>query len=96
MFIHASRFITLINEAGVQKIRRNILALQQTLRAMGPATEEEILDRSMQYWDMYERGPKVSREFDAWTWNDSNHDRQCLRDCGRANPCSHSTITTQC
>jgi exocyst complex component 4 len=58
MFIHAARSVTVINLAGVQKIKRNILSLQQTLRAI-QGTDDGILSRSIQFWDMYEKGPKV-------------------------------------
>ena len=61
MFIYAARSIKVVNRAGVQKIKRNILSIQQTLRAI-QGTDKGVLARSMAYWDMYEQGPKASRE----------------------------------
>lgn len=58
MFIQGAKFITVVNITGVRKIKRNILALQQTLRAMR-GVNEGVLYRSIQYWDMYETGPRV-------------------------------------
>ncbi|WWD16813.1 hypothetical protein CI109_101245 [Kwoniella shandongensis] len=59
---YASKHIRMVNPAGVRKIKRNILSLQQTLRGIAPASEEGVLNRSVQYWDLYERGPKEMLE----------------------------------
>lgn len=59
MFIHTARSVKVVNAAGVNKIKRNILSLQQSLRSVQGA-EEGILERSIQYWDLYSHGPKVS------------------------------------
>lgn len=49
-----------VNAAGVRKIKRDILSLQQSLRSVHRGMEEGLLSRSVAYWDLYERGPKVS------------------------------------
>lgn len=59
MFIHSARSIKLVNSAGVRKIRRNMLALQQSLRGMNQSQQEGILYLSNLYWDMYDRDPKA-------------------------------------
>jgi exocyst complex component 4 len=59
MFIHAARNIKMVNLAGVKKIKRNVVSLQQSLRGIAKASDEGILARAVAYWDMYERGPKV-------------------------------------
>lgn len=59
MFIHPARSIKLINAAGVRKVRRNMLALQQSLRGVSQSHEGELV-RSNVYWNMYEQDPKVS------------------------------------
>jgi len=59
-FIQGSRFINVVNTTGVHKIKRNILALQQNLRAIR-GVDEGVLYRSTQFWNLYERGPRVSR-----------------------------------
>jgi exocyst complex component 4 len=58
-FIQAARNIKVVNVAGVKKIKRDVLALQQSLRGMFSG-DEGVLSRSAAYWDMYDRGPKVS------------------------------------
>ncbi|ORY27686.1 Sec8 exocyst complex component-specific domain-domain-containing protein [Naematelia encephala] len=58
LFITSARSIKMVNLAGVQKIKRNILSLQQTLRGLSRGHDDGVLTRSMAYWDMYERGPK--------------------------------------
>jgi exocyst complex component 4 len=59
LFIQAARSIKVINLAGVKKIKRNILSLQQTLRNVHCGSAEGVLTRSVAYWDLYESGPKV-------------------------------------
>jgi exocyst complex component 4 len=59
LFVNAARDIKLINEAGVHKIQRNILSLQQTLRGIIAADAEGMLLRATEFWAMYEPGPKV-------------------------------------
>ena len=51
----------MVNSAGVKKIKRNIMSLQQTLRSINRGADEGTLNRSVAYWDLYERGPKVCR-----------------------------------
>lgn len=60
VFIHSARSIKVVNPAGVRKIRRDILALQQALRTVGSSPDEGVLARSVAYWDLYDLGPKVS------------------------------------
>ena len=59
LFIHAARSIKMVNSAGVKKIKRNILSLQQALRSLKLVSDEGVLSRSVAYWDLYEPGPKV-------------------------------------
>ncbi|WVR04091.1 hypothetical protein IAU60_001090 [Kwoniella sp. DSM 27419] len=58
IFISSARNIKMVNPAGVRKIKRNILALQQTLRGIGAASFDGTLDRAVEYWDLYDKGPK--------------------------------------
>ncbi|WWC59934.1 uncharacterized protein I303_102497 [Kwoniella dejecticola CBS 10117] len=62
VFITSSKNIKMVNPAGVRKIKRDILALQQTLRGIAPAAKEGQLGRAMEYWDLYEKGPKEMLE----------------------------------
>lgn len=62
--MRAARSLKLVNPAGVRKIRRNMLALQQSLRSIHQSSADGVLHLSHQYWDMYEQGPKVSRLHD--------------------------------
>jgi exocyst complex component 4 len=50
----------MVNAFGVKKIKRNIMSMQQTLRGMVKGTTDNVLSRSLGYWDLYEEGPKVS------------------------------------
>jgi exocyst complex component 4 len=59
LFVHAARDIKVINTAGVNKIRRSILSLQQTLRDIITTDEESMLLRANEFWGLYELGPKV-------------------------------------
>lgn len=59
MLVVAARKVKSINAAGVQKIRRNILALQQSLRSVLSDPAEADFARSTTYWDLYATGPKV-------------------------------------
>ncbi len=59
LFIQAARSMKVVNSAGVKKIKRNILSLQQSLRSINRGSEEGVLSRSVAYWDLYDRGPKV-------------------------------------
>ncbi|WVQ83526.1 hypothetical protein IAT38_005667 [Cryptococcus sp. DSM 104549] len=58
----ASKHMKVVNAAGVRKIKRNILSLQQTLRGIAPASGEGVLARAVAYWDLFERGPKEMLE----------------------------------
>lgn len=60
MFVHTARYIKLINSAGVRKVRRNMLAIQQSLRGISQSQQEGVLQLSNIYWDMYDQNPKVS------------------------------------
>ncbi|KAK4685429.1 exocyst complex component 4, partial [Tremellales sp. Uapishka_1] len=62
LFIHAARSIKMVNEAGVKKIKRNIVSLQQSLRSIVNSPGEGVLTRSIAYWDLYEGGPKCKAD----------------------------------
>jgi exocyst complex component 4 len=55
LFVHSARSLKLVNPAGVRKIRRNMLALQQSLRSIHHSSSDGVLRISHQYWEMYER-----------------------------------------
>lgn len=58
LFVNAARTLKVINAAGVHKIRRNILALQQTLRGIITIDAEGMLLKSTEFWGLYEAGPR--------------------------------------
>jgi exocyst complex component 4 len=62
LFIASARQIKVINPAGVSKMKRNILSVQQCLRGLS-SSQNDVLARAMIYWDLYEAGPKVG---DFW------------------------------
>jgi exocyst complex component 4 len=65
LFVHSARSLKLVNAAGVRKIRRNMLALQQSLRSVHQSSSDGILQLSSVYWDMYDQNPKVRQSFVA-------------------------------
>ncbi|WVQ74376.1 hypothetical protein IAR50_003977 [Cryptococcus sp. DSM 104548] len=58
----ASRRIKCVNNAGVRKIKRNIMSLQQVLRGIASSSEDGTLGKALGYWDLYEQGPKKMLE----------------------------------
>jgi exocyst complex component 4 len=60
MFVVSARSLRVINAAGVAKIQRNMLALQQTMRSINQSPADGVLHLSSVYWDMYHQDPKVS------------------------------------
>ncbi|KAK6906905.1 hypothetical protein I203_100894 [Kwoniella mangroviensis CBS 8507] len=62
VFISSSKNIKMVNPAGVRKIKRNILALQQTLRGIAPAAKEGQLGKALDFWELYDKGPKEMLE----------------------------------
>lgn len=61
LIAYASKYVKGVNAAGVRKIKRNILSLQQTLRGIATANEQGVLVRATEFWDLYEQGPKVRK-----------------------------------
>lgn len=59
MFVASARGLKVVNPAGVAKIQRNMLALQQTMRSINQAAADGVLHLSSVYWDMYSQDPKV-------------------------------------
>jgi hypothetical protein len=57
--IASGRLVRGITSSGISKIQRNIGAIQQALRNMLPGGSAIVLNRSVQYWHMYEMGPQV-------------------------------------
>lgn len=62
LIAYASKYVKGVNAAGVRKIKRNILSLQQTLRGIATANEQGVLVRATEFWDLYEQGPKKMLE----------------------------------
>ncbi|KAK4047934.1 exocyst subunit [Microbotryomycetes sp. JL201] len=64
LLVSNARHIRLMNESGLSKMQRNILALQQNLKNIGdnqPLLEVNF-DQSRKFWDMYTKGPKEMLE----------------------------------
>lgn len=77
-----------VNAAGVDKIKRNIFAVQQSLTGIDGG--DEILARSMTYWDLWARGPKVSRYENVADLS------ICLKRSRKERRCSPLMTTRQC
>lgn len=61
LIAYTSKYVKGVNAAGVRKIKRDILSMQQTLRGIAASSEQGVLSRAAGFWDLYEQGPKVCR-----------------------------------
>ncbi|RHZ59662.1 hypothetical protein Glove_362g4 [Diversispora epigaea] len=57
ILIHNAMYIRNLNSNGVMKMTRNILALQQNLKNIVDTPEEISLDKSRQYYELFNLGP---------------------------------------
>ncbi|KIR32052.1 exocyst complex component 4 [Cryptococcus deuterogattii MMRL2647] len=62
LIAYASKYVKGVNAAGVRKIKRDILSLQQTLQGIAASSDQGVLSRAAGFWDLYEQGPKKMLE----------------------------------
>lgn len=81
LIAYASKYVKGVNAAGVRKIKRDILSLQQTLQGIAASSDQGVLSRAAGFWDLYEQGPKVSRiaSDKESLWLMRLHHRKCWR-----------------
>jgi exocyst complex component 4 len=60
LLILNARYLRLVNEFGIKKIFRNMLALQQSIKALQRDGTPTDIDRAKLYYAMYFRSPTVS------------------------------------
>lgn len=62
LLIYNSRRIRRVNKFGVNKIMRNILALQQNIKAISisESPEDTEFERARRFWDLFNLTPNVS------------------------------------
>ena len=61
LLIANARFIRAINENGVKKMFRNILALQQNIKIISEGSQVEF-ERAKQYYNLFSKTPSVRRK----------------------------------
>ena len=59
LLISNARYIRFANKTGIQKIFRNILALQQNMRTLSDLSEDAQFARARRYYDMFFMTPPV-------------------------------------
>jgi len=63
LLVSGARYINLMNSHGVDRIMRNLLALEQNLKTMtGDEARDADLSRARRYWAMFAGGPKEMLE----------------------------------
>ncbi|KZT53789.1 hypothetical protein CALCODRAFT_439643 [Calocera cornea HHB12733] len=63
LLVSGARYINLMNDHGVERIMRNLLALEQNLKTMtGDEARDADLSRARRYWAMFGGGPKEMLE----------------------------------
>lgn len=60
ILISEATYIKRLNANGVQKMVRNILALQQNLSNFVPLSQCSIMERAREYYQLYNLGSEVS------------------------------------
>jgi exocyst complex component 4 len=63
ILVHDARYIRFANKAGIQKIMRNILALQQSLKTISDAPQDAEFERAKAYYEMFSLTPTVRLSF---------------------------------
>jgi len=58
IFVNHAKRIRSLNEVGVKKIQRNILALQQSVKTLHLGPKDADLDKAKKYWAMYFSTPQ--------------------------------------
>lgn len=67
LLISEAAYIKRMNANGVQKMMRNILALQQNLNSLVPPSQSSVLDRAREYYQLYNLGSEVRISHDLYT-----------------------------
>ena len=62
VLISGSRRLRYVNEHGVKKILRNVVALQQNLKTLTDVPRDTGLERAKQFYGMFSSAPAVSAQ----------------------------------
>jgi exocyst complex component 4 len=60
VLISGSRQLRFVNEHGVKKIQRNVVALQQNLKTLTDVPRDTGLERAKQFYGLFSLEPSVS------------------------------------
>jgi exocyst complex component 4 len=63
LLISNSRHIRFANAVGIQKIMRNMLAMQQNLKTITDASQDADFERARAYWNLFSLQPAVCASF---------------------------------
>jgi len=63
LLISNSRHIRFANAVGVQKIMRNMLAMQQNLKTITDASQDADFEKAKAYWNLFSLEPAVCASF---------------------------------
>ena len=59
IFVSCAKDIRSVNESGIKKLQRNILALQQSMKILHVRQKDIDLEKAKKYWAMYFTTPQV-------------------------------------
>lgn len=62
LLISEATFIRKLNNNGIQKMTRNILALQQNLSNFVPLSQCAIMEQAREYYQLYNVGSEVKKK----------------------------------
>ena len=63
LLISNSRHIRFVNAVGIQKIMRNMLAMQQNLKTITDASQDADFEKAKAYWNLFSLQPAVRGSF---------------------------------
>jgi exocyst complex component 4 len=63
LLISNSRHIRFANATGIQKIMRNMLAMQQNLKTITDASQDADFEKAKAYWNLFSLKPAVRASF---------------------------------
>lgn len=60
LLISNAKYIRNANDLGIQKMMRNILALQQNIKTITDANQSNVFERVKRYYSMFRLSPPVN------------------------------------
>ncbi len=63
LLISNSRHIRFVNAVGIEKIMRNMLAMQQNLKTITDASQDADFEKAKAYWNLFSLQPAVCASY---------------------------------